>query len=146
MKPGATQFTVIPRLPSSRASARVMPSSPALAPARTRCVMLAWPMPREAPVTRATSPFNASPRSTDHWAISAPQTRQRLAQGGRIRNRQAVQLRRDAPGQSRQNLAGTALDDVGYPALAHGSDDLRPAHRAGRPARQRITDARWVRL
>ena len=30
MKPGATQFTVMPRLPSSRESERVKPSSPAL--------------------------------------------------------------------------------------------------------------------
>ena len=29
MKPGATAFTVIPRLPSSRAHTRVMPMTPA---------------------------------------------------------------------------------------------------------------------
>ena len=33
MNPGATQFTVMPRLPSSRASDRVMPATPALAAA-----------------------------------------------------------------------------------------------------------------
>ena len=33
MKPGATQLTVMLRLPSSRASARVMPATPALAAA-----------------------------------------------------------------------------------------------------------------
>ena len=33
MKPGATQLTVMPRLPSSRASERVMPATPALAAA-----------------------------------------------------------------------------------------------------------------
>jgi hypothetical protein len=33
MKPGATQLTVMPRLPNSRASARVMPATPALAAA-----------------------------------------------------------------------------------------------------------------
>ena len=33
MKPGATQLTVMPRLPSSRASDRVMPATPAFATA-----------------------------------------------------------------------------------------------------------------
>ena len=33
MNPGATQLTVMLRLPSSRASARVMPATPALAAA-----------------------------------------------------------------------------------------------------------------
>ncbi len=33
MNPGATQLTVMPRLPTSRASERVMPATPALAAA-----------------------------------------------------------------------------------------------------------------
>src|SRR5882672_6241218 len=110
------------------------------APAPTRCARMARPMPREAPVTRATSAFNASPRRTEKSATSASHARRRLAQGARIRHGQTVQTGRDAPRQSRQHLAGAALDHMRNPALAHGPNDLRPAHRTGGLACQRVTD------
>src|SRR3974390_2263505 len=90
-------------------------------------------MPREAPVTSTTSDSNMR---------LLPCCLERRADARRILEREQPQLRAalDAPIQSREHLAGPALDQLRDPAGGEGPHRVGPAHRARQLPYQELAD------
>src|SRR5688500_10704229 len=106
-----------------------------LAPALRSSSAIASPMPREAPVTRASLPVSIS-------RLAFERLFERCAIGGGER----LHAGRDALGHARQHLARATFDDVRHAAVDHLADGLHPAHRRRGLAKQRVLDAAGVAL
>src|SRR5688572_5297269 len=85
-----------------------------LAPSAASFSAIARPMPREAPVTSAVAPFNASLMEPDSFTISAD-LRQRGVDGCAILQGQALHFGPlvDAAIEAGEHLAGAALHQSG---------------------------------
>src|SRR3990172_5600929 len=111
----------IPGMFFAPASVVAVPNT--LAPCFTSSAAMAWPMPREAPVTRETFPS------------SMADLLEHLLERRTVGERERRQVLGDAPGQAREHLARAAFHDVRRPHADHRLDRLHPAHR-----RSRLTD------
>src|ERR1700730_4497865 len=102
------------------------------APAPPRVSAMAWPMPREAPVTSATS-FSS---------MGTPSGRRECRfKGRRVLQRQKIQVRTplDPAVQAREHLARPAFDHL-RDSRAHRAQRVRPAHGVRQLAYQQLAD------
>src|SRR5258706_13066341 len=105
-----------------------------LAPCFASSAAMAWPMPREAPVTRATFPS------------SMTDLLERLLERGALGKRERRQILRDAFRQPGEHLAGSAFDDMRRAHGHHRLNRLDPAHGRSRLAHEGVFDFHGIGL